>query len=519
VCRVVNQDKPDEVWTTWLEVAPLRPTSYINFRGKVVEREIRIEAAPSDADGDGALDLPPGIAEKPVTLVARGDDTVFQSGSVVPVALGPADRGKLLSIQPLDQVTGRPMVALEVDGFPRAVAWRIDFENQAAVQDNNPTSVRFERVGMADVDPVRSRLYRIAPYVSHPPIDEKQWGVVVDAPQPVCPFDVSHGVRPLEVRLRVDAPLDAFTAIGGGNAIVLSWENDVQSPTRLYDDRAIRSQVTEVTKTGELVIDSNVDDFTLSLPPPGVNDKAVWLTARLAVQGAPNEIHRVLVVFDGSPPQFTATLGQRAIWEGTPDLDVMLDVEDLSGVARIEAWVLEKQPQTEAELDPKAAEIIAIPDTGPFRADAVQSPRLALKVKAPPKEGKYTLVLRVMDGSGQSTSNFATPLSVSVVKPPPPVVVPLIADLKGSVMLGAKPAISGLKITVKENPALSATTDASGQFVIPRVKEGTYTLLVSGRAGSGKVEGKQEITLKEKADYNGKVVIKAALQLAEPPKK
>ncbi|RIK72074.1 MAG: hypothetical protein DCC67_19750, partial [Planctomycetota bacterium] len=517
VCRVVNQERREEVWITWLEIVPLRPTSYLDFRGEVADRrEIRLWASPTDSDGDGRPELPPGIVEKPVTLAARGDDTVFPSGSVVPATLGPTSREALVSIQPLEDVAGRPIAALEADGFPRAVMWRIDFDNRAAEQIRNPSSVRLERIGMPDVDPTRSRLYRIPPVQSHPPIDPKQWPVVVDAAGKACAFDVTQGVRPLEVRLSADAPLDAFNTVGGGSSLTLTWEDAVQPPVRLFDDRQIRSAVM-VTKEGALAIASTVDDFQVQLPPPGVNDKAVWLTARLSVQGAADHVDRLLVVFDGRPPAISATLEQQAIWEGTPQFGVALAVEDVSGPARIEAWTLEKPPRTEAELDPATAETPPVPAAA-LEPNVRAIRRIPLPLTAPAKEGRYSVILRVTDGSGQSATTLASPLTLAVVKPKPQVEGPVAADLRGRVQLGARAAPAGIKVTVKESPAHSATTDASGQFVISRLKAGTYTLQASGRVGSGKVIGEQEITLAERADYAGKVVVKAELQFAEPPK-
>jgi hypothetical protein len=518
-CRVVNKERPQEQWTTWLEIVPLRPTSYVDLNAEVAGREIRVTANPADADGDGQPDLPPGIADKPISLVARGDNTIFEAGSVVPVNLGPASQAGLLTVQPLESVTGRPTFSLEIDGYPRAVSWQVDFENQTANEVRNPATLRFERIAMQASEPTRSRLYRIAPHLDHPPIDPKQWPIVenADEREPICAFDISAGARPLEIRLRADAARDAFNTVGGGNAIVLAWQDNVQGPTHLYDNRAVRSQVTEVTKAGELRIESTVNDFHLSLEAPGVNNKALWLTASMSVQGAPDLADSVMVVFDGRPPQIAAALDQTSIREGTPSIGVTLDVEDLSGVAAVEAWFAEKPHRAESELDPKKAESLAIPDAGPYRANEVERRRIALQAKAPEKAGTHWLTLRVTDRSGQQSTTLGTPLSLAVEKPPPPVVGPVIADLRGWVMLGKKP---GQNLTVAvEGTNLKAKTGDNGQFVIRKLKAEKYKLVVSGWAGSREVVGDHEVTLAEKADYDGKVVIVAMFKPLEPPKK
>ena len=269
VCRIVDKDHPDDVWIKWIEIVPLRPTSYIKFDGRVDKREIQFTARPAEADGK--MEFPPEIAEKPVPLVIRGDGTLFPSASLVPDAFNAIKPQAQLSIQPVPGVGGRPTVALDVDGVPRAVSWRVDFENQRVDQIRNPAAVRIERAGMAGVDKTAARMYRMKPFLDYPPIDEKQWPTIVDVGgDRICAFDISRGVRPLELLLRVDAPPEAFNTVGGGNAIVLRWENDVQTPHRLYDDRDIRAQIVKFTDDGGLVIATSVGDFSFSLRPPGL---------------------------------------------------------------------------------------------------------------------------------------------------------------------------------------------------------------------------------------------------------
>jgi hypothetical protein len=325
------------------------------------------------------------------------------------------------------------------------------------------------------------------------------------------------------MRLSVDAPLDAFTSVGGENGVFLSWENNEQPPIRLNDDRDVKSQLFEVAKTGEISILTSVDDFNLTLPRPAVTNKSVWLNARIAIEGNPDEqVSRLRVIFDGQPPKLTAALVHPSIWEGTLRFDVNVQLEDISGVKKVEAWALGKQPRSEADLKPDEAIELLLPDAGPLPVDAPEVRRLPLSVPAPPKAGDYFVVLKATDGSGQSiTTLSAPPLRLSVVKRPPPVVAPVIGDLRGRVLLGAKPPTNALTLTITETPegaSRKVSTDAQGRFLVPKLKAGSYKLSVSGRVGSGKVVGEQEVALKELADYQRELEITAEFQLTEPPK-
>jgi hypothetical protein len=254
-----------------------------------------------------------------------------------------------------------------------------------------------------------------------------------------------------------------------------------------------------------------------------VNDRALWLSAKLSIKGNENQVDdRVLVIFDGRPPDIqSATVAQAAIWRGAPTIGISLDIVDLSGVDRVEAWVLEKPPVLE-DLDPKKAQLLAVPDPGPYRPNDLEPRPLVLQIAAPKeKAGQYHIALRVTDKSGQASNTLKMPLTFWVVekKIPPP--EPLVGDLRGRVMLGPNPG-RGVTVEVKDHPELRAVTDSVGQFVIKNVPGGDYALLVSGRVGSGKVvtePAEHPISLKAKPNYQGKVVIKASLQFAEPPKK
>lgn len=528
VCRIVDEAHPDVVWMKWIEIVPLRPSSYVTLEGRVDQREIQFTASPAEADGQ--VQFPPGIAgkeAKPVELVIRGDGTLFPSASLVRDSFDMAKPRAQLTVQPLERAGDRPIVSIDVDGVPRAASWRVEFENQRLVRVRNPSSVRIERVGMAGIDKTAPRMYRIAPSLDFPTIDEKQWPTVVSLGghgagegDRVCAFDVSHGVRPLEVLMRVDAAPDDFNSIGGGNAVILRWEKDAQPPYHIYDDRDVHSQIVDFTENGELIIATTVADFSLSLRSPSLNDKAVKLTAELSVQEQSSAaVDTLVIVFDGQPPKIDGVRIQSPIRTGAAQLPLSFDVVDSSGVASVEIWFTAERLRTIEQLAATPGTPLALPDPGPFQPNSDDPRPLPLQAKPPEKAGKYYVTLRVTDRSGQASNTLDEVHELIVEDPKPPVLGPVKGDLTGQVMVGTKVAEPGITVTVKEDPAISAQTESQGSFTIKQLEAGTYTLIVDGMLTSRPVKGELEVKLAKKEDYNKKYTIKAAVEWAEPPPK
>jgi hypothetical protein len=528
ICRIIDEVHPDVVWMKWIEIVPLRPSSYVHIEGRVDQREIQFTARPAVAED--RAQFPPGIAgkdAKPVEFVIRGDGTLFPSASLVSDSFDLAKPQAQLTVQPMERAGDRPTVSIDVDGVPRAAAWRVEFENQRLVPVRNPASVRIERIGMAGRDKTAPRMYRMAPSLDYPTIDEKQWPTVVNLggneagdDDRVCAFDVSHGVRPLQVLLRVDAAADNFNSVGGGNAVVLRWEKDAQPPYRIYDDRDIHSQIVNFTANGGLNIATSVADFSLSLPSPSLNDKAVKLTAELSVQEQSSaEIDALVIVFDGQPPQIEGVRTPPRIRTGAVNLPLSFDVVDSSGVASVEIWFTPERMRTLEQLAAAPGTPLALPDPGPFRPNSDDPRSLLLQAKPPEKAGKYYVTLRVTDHSGQSSDTLDEEHILIVEDPKPPVVGPVIGDLRGQVMVGTKFADPGITVTAKGDSAISAQTESQGRFTIKRLEAGTYTLIVDGKVASRPVKGELEVKLTKKEDYDKKYTIMAAVEWAEPPPK
>ena len=519
VCVITDAAHPDEPMVKWLEMVPLRATSYCEFEPSPVTSEFSFTVRPTDANQDGVRDLPPEIAT-PVTFQIWGDDTVFRRGPAVSDEFTAAKPEAYLEIQPQAGLRGRKTVAIDVDDVPRAAIWTVDFDQGLILPDDARASIRLMQVGMPAVEGTAARLYRTTPYIDHPKLDEKAWPMVIDVGDDrVVAFDVSQGVRPkLALRLQVDAPVEAFNFVGDGSAVVVSWSSDAGEDYNLYYDRDITSDLTSVTEAGELVIKSTIKDFEFNLDAPSVNNKVVTLSSTLFVHGRAADEDSLKIVFDQNPPKIESLFTSQKVLIGR-DADIQLDVSELSGVERVEAWFASARPRGPEELDPKAAQQLAIPNRAPIQPEVETSQRFVLRAAPPQMPGNYYLILRVTDRSGQTSDTLREVHLIEVAAPPKVVEGPLVADLKGRVVLapGNKPA-AGVTVAV-EGTSLSATTNAKGEFVIPQLQAGEkYKLIVEGFI-TAPVKGELEVTPKVRADYEWKVVISAKLDRGNPPPK
>jgi hypothetical protein len=522
--RLTHRDRPDDVMIKWIEVAPLRPASYFEFDPpRLDERGLVIAARPVRSAVAGGRELPPEIGEKPVSFVIRGDGTVFPAGVIVDPKFRATDPQIQLEIRPNPQLEGVQTVAIDVDGVPRAVQWDVNFELQSVTPNESPRNIRIMRVAMRlpELPPPlisrRTRMYRTAPFAEYPPIDPKEWPTVATiGDDRAASFDVSRGDRPpVLVRLQVDAPWSAFTRIGDGSYVRLRWNDDSLPSYNLYFDRFLKSELT-FTDAGELVVQSQVDDFEVELPAPGVNTKVVQLTAQLMAKGIARSDY-VNVAFDQSPPTIDSIgLGQSTVYPGTPTIEMRPVVTDLSAIESVEIWFTPKQrPRTAEELPPLADVRLDRPEVHPRQPEFEVTRDVPLRVKPPQELGDYYVTMRVTDASGQFRDTLQEEHVLRVIPKPIPVVRP--PDLKGQVVLapGMKPAPGGLKITVEKKPSLAATTKGDGTFVIPQVEPGDYKLIVDGVITNREVHAEHEVTLAKPPDWQ--VTIPLTIERADPP--
>jgi hypothetical protein len=225
------------------------------------------------------------------------------------------------------------------------------------------------------------------------------------------------------------------------------------------------------------------------------------------------------VAFDDGRPKVSATLGRRLVTAGaSTKIDVTVAVEDVSGVAQVSVWLLPIAdfPGSEGELDPAKATNFAPSRTESVRNSGNRVNRFTLPVPTPKTPGDYFVVVRATDGSSQSQSTFNNPIRLAIEKPAIDGDGPIVADLSGVVVYTTGRPVAGVKVTVKDQLQWSASTNAAGEFKIPQVKSGDYTLLASGTVNARPVVGEIDVSLQKKADFEG-VVVPAEWQLSKPP--
>jgi len=527
VCRIVDLTGDNEDLVKWIEISTLRPTSYLDVEATYNEasHKLSFEASLLDLDGNPGLDMPPQSAKKPVIMNFFGDDQILEGGRKGKAIIHWAGPKKRISVTLKRKISGSHFIGLVVDGYPRSHQWKIDFETGEIRKTSNHTGVEIDWIGMPGVGDeetgIAPRLYRTRSRLAFQPVNKKVWPVFIwEKRNHTCAFDISREARQLKLRLRVDAPRDAFNSADGKDVFVIGWkgrgwkERNQQPLHQFYSDRAVSLSLAEITKQGDLAIATKVDDLEVSLDAALTINASRDLQAQLRLRGREAAIDSRTIVFDDkSPAIISAELEKRKILIGTTKLvRAKLTIKDLSGVQKVEAWVFPKLPAGEEELDPKVAQEFSYPPG----TDNKQLHHLSPGITVPEKLGKYFLVMRVTDRSGQKATTLKTPMRFAVVaQPPPPKPGPVIHDLIGVVKLGSRPAPAGLKVFAKENPKLSTTTKSSGKFRIKRVKAGSYTLLVKGLVGSGQATGELEVELAEKADYA--VEILAEYEIAGAP--
>ncbi len=519
VARIVDLDGESPDILKWIEITTRRPQNYLSFPTEYNERGriLRFETKPIDLNRDARPDLPPLVAETPVLVKFYGEKPLVESEEAEPSAiLTTPDRSKFIDVQLSTSATGRHTFGLNVDQVPRACLWELDFESDALTALNDSTNLQIDWIGMpGDEDSgIESRLFRTRDSSAFPKVDEKAWPAFRRMRLPVCAFNVRGGARPLKLRLRVDAPRNAFNSLDGKDVLQLKWRGAAVPLQRIYADRAIRCSLAEITEQGELSLATTVDDIEVSLDATSTQDLNEYLDVELRLGGTPVAERSLKIAFDGKPPIVKAVfLEPSSVVVGrTKRVTARVAVNDLSDVERIEAWLVPELPADEKELDPKAATHVQA--FGDHRARVSKIYPLTLDAPLEPKP--HFLVLRVTDRSGQTANTLDKPATLMVREPPPPPKPgPVIHDIIGTVTLREKPGISGLTVKLLEGKKVlqTTTTKSRGKFTFKQIKASTYTFVVEGTAGSSTVKAEEERELAKKADYAVTIATEPSINL------
>jgi len=492
VCIITNAEDNKDRWIKWIELAPLAPKEYLNAQiGYDLSKErITIQLAPKDVDGDGQPDpdevLPLGLAEKPI-------EVVWDAAGQVPAAVEKNDRDALDGSKPAAKLyavvepDGKDrIVRLTVDGYPRAFVYRVTCAETRPGTDLKPSleQIRIKSLSVADYPKVFH-----FPMKGRPPAEptaeadkETKKETVYLGPDQPAAFPAP--CRAIIVEYRVDAPADAFQLPDREDVIELALQVESASRHRLYTDRQMVARLAKTRLRGLVMIQTEVGDYTVKLPPGGLQNKRFALCARLVLAGSEAQSHLVGVVLDGLPPRVDAFYTRPDHTGPIPPgktVAAYLQLTDLAGIEKVEFGF-----DTDQSGDLEKKEIVVVKDLGKPPAGNIWSATLDTKDQPP----KCQLMARATDKVGLSTR--AKPLLVTIPSPQPGEGGGLEkGTIRGVVMFGSQP-VDRAKVTIKDSGIPPKKTKDDGKFIFLDVPAGQYTLEAKGNVDNRSYSGKLE---------------------------
>jgi hypothetical protein len=289
------------------------------------------------------------------------------------------------------------------------------------------------------------------------------------------------------VKLQVDAPHGAFS--GGGEAYVavgidsnrdgrLSEEN-IQ-PQRFFADRQVNVAATSFAPNGTLTLDNRIGDFSLNLTG-NASTTPVWVLGQLRLQQLQPVGDSVEIKLDGAPPEIERIrLPGREI-EAGKDLEVTINVNDLSRVVKVEAAF---ETSTTGNTEENAASWTPAAPTDDYgkqwftklpTKDLHPGTRHFVTVRATDEVGH--VATKTMEAAVQVASN-----QVDAGQAREPVMQNKTADINGVVLFKR----SGLQATVEFDPPLvppiaPVESNEAGRFSFTNVPPGKHKLHARGQ--------------------------------------
>jgi hypothetical protein len=525
LCRLASNS--GEVWHKWIEIVPRRPHRYLNAEAEIVTvengRKFQLSIWPKDLYGGGQGGQSHAVFKQTVALVLR---PVNIPGMMERMDAEINDKNnkdnpvKMFITLP-NNLPDRASLELSIDNYQRAFVWQLNkgLDNGPVVANEDRRSVSIDWISMGGDKNHNERVYRLKNDAVIPESDDKEIFVPHEmGQQPICPFNVHKGSRPLQMGLRVDTPLDAFQK-RAKDVVKVSWQDsDVKKQKNfdlisrhLYFDRDI-SSVVELTETGMLKITSTASDYTLPIPYPNVDhgltlNAELWLAedfhsaedfkSKLKAETA------VTIILDSSPPK-------KMKWDDweIPDpvtvgkpFNIQLTVEeDRSGISLLEVWI------SAETIDPdKLDSYVVTSSEGPFRPSSNSHWAMDLEFKPLKEAVAYYTYYRVTDGSGQSSEGDGPPFKAELPEKPRPK-GPVIADLHVKVIYpkGRLATDFGINLhQLKGKLIKKAYTNSGGIFEVKNLKAGSYQLSWNERIKINSYIGKLDIELVEEADFEG----------------
>lgn len=295
----------------------------------------------------------------------------------------------------------------------------------------------------------------------------------------------------MPVRVRLDAPRGALSARDSFWEVGIDQDRNrefQEEPTlKFHTDRQVTAWFGGLTPAGGLLLQTRVEDFEIPLSLANQQDGRALLLARLRAAGREIWSRPIEVLFDGTGPrirEITAGVRGEAVLGDDLMITVRADDGDLSGVARLEAG-FDLAGSGQLPVEPAPA-ILSMAEPGVWRG---QLPTADLP------EGTMTLLVRALDRVGNASPPARR---VLVFKSAETIARQRAArriEVRGRVRYFGTP-VPEIPVVLRQVPdapleggapepdaeplEFSTLSDDKGEFRIPRVPPGKYTLQAKG---------------------------------------
>lgn len=443
------EDEAGRRSVTNIDIEPQRPADFLDVDvtwDKDKAQRVQVVVFPH---GRNPAVMPPDVCS--VIWNWRGelepDRAKKDAAELVPPAYAPA---QLFADVPTSQSAVR--VQLDVDGFPRAFAYRLEIERD----------------------------------VSRPLRDEERVQITSPAEDG---FPILAPADSIPVQFQVDVPADAFKSRGANqveDVVEIGLVDTDRKPLPpgkvlpFHSDRQIARFLTGTAEDGSLTIKTVVKDFDVSLPIAGLSNQRIGILAsfkrnRRVVVEAYREIF-----LDATEPLVTV-VGDTAGGAGSVKVEkgaeatVFAEVQDEGGVEKVEFFVV--KPAFDVERDWKNPEKLP-PESaigGVFRNN-----RWEASIPTSDLNGANWLLLARATDRVELQHKKAVPFEVSMPAGPDGGgnMPAMLYDLKG-VVVGDK--ITTVTVTLEE-PKRTRKPRPNEEFVFENLPKGEYTLTLDGIA-------------------------------------
>lgn len=347
---------------------------------------------------------------------------------------------------------------LDVDGYPRAFAWRIPCYR--------PSS---RLPPIADMMDVR---------ILHP-----KSGTAFPAPAATVP-----------VQLQVDAPAGAFESeadwIEAGIDIDRDREFRDESTLRLYADRQADVLLRGFGESGRISFDAQVGDFELQIPGAAIQNVRVNLLARLSVGRRSVWSEPVEILLDQAGPKVERIQlrPDRTVLAGD-DLEVIVQTADhaMSGVAKVEVgFDVARSGQFDESLPP----VEAVAGEG--------STWVAMLPTGDVAPGTYTILVLASDEVGNTSEFGKVKIRILTPEQAEALTKAAVNRISGNVYYGKDP-LPKADVWLEDEDGEqigSVKTNSRGYFEITEVPPGKYRLKARGLARNRPRTAEREIEIK-----------------------